>query len=104
VTRLTIRTGDDEKCRTYTYLECPACGDKFDLPRGNYKYSATLDARVLVCEKHTQAFDVTEELFLQESLQKALKSPRGAVTKDNKLLKISDSLKKFQELEATYGL
>ena len=87
-----IHTGDTEKCVTYNYIECPACGERFDLPTGRYLQSATLGGRVLVCLAHV-ALTVENEIHIQESLQKAIDSPRGMVQKGTKFLKTSDSLK-----------
>lgn len=93
--RITIHTGDENLCGAFHYLECPACSKQFDIPRGNYIYSATMDARILVCAAHEQ-LTVENEIHIQDSLQKALKSPRGAVQKDGVYIKIDECLKRMK--------
>jgi hypothetical protein len=93
-----IHTGDPEKCVTISYIECPACGDRFDLPTGKYLKSSMLGEKVLVCNKHVE-LTVGDELQIQEALQKAMKNPRGMVQKDCKFLKKSDNLKDYADSE-----
>jgi len=89
-----IYTGDDTKCIQLNYYECPACGDRFEILDGTYVLSSTLDDHLLVCKKHTE-FSATDEIKIQESLQKALNHKRGRVQKDLKLLKRCELLEKI---------
>lgn len=81
-----IYTGDPVKCRQLNMLECPVCGDSFELTEGTYILSSLLDSEVKVCTKHI-VFSVEDELKIQEAIQRALAHPRGRVQKNQKLLK-----------------
>jgi hypothetical protein len=89
-----IYTGDEQKCRQINYWECPACGSLFEFVDGHYEFSNTLDDYVYVCPRHEQ-FSCDEEIFIQNSLEKAKNHNRGRISKNGKDIKIS----KLEEME-----
>lgn len=101
-----IYTGDKDKCGTYCYMECPACGKKFESDKGMFSRSYTLGEKLLVCTEHKKELSVEEEVLVQDNLQKALKNKSGRIQKDCKLIKKSDLIERFEkdEQRKTYGL
>lgn len=81
-----IYTGDPKKCKQVNLLECPVCEDSFELLEGVYVRSALLDSDLKVCAKH-DVLTVEDELKVQSAIQRAIKHPRGHITKDQKMLK-----------------
>lgn len=84
-----IYTGDPQKCRVVNLMECPACGETYELVDGHYAESATLGDRVLVCPSHRKVLTPAEEVQVQDALQRAIDCPRGHVQQNQRLVKRS---------------
>ena len=96
---IVIYTGDKEKCRVDHFLECPACGERFEILAGKFVSSSTLGEKVQVCPKHSAGFTADEEAFIQASIQKAVWHPRGHILRDGKLIKKSKLLSQLSNKE-----
>jgi hypothetical protein len=95
-----IYTGSS-KCRTLNLMECPACGDEFDVIDGKFIGSFIAEARILVCAKH-KLFDQSEEQRIGESIDEAKRNKRGRIEGERgQWVKKSDMLNKMtpKELE-----
>lgn len=82
-----IMTGDPQKCRTITLLECVACGEAYNLLDGKLVPSITLDDSVSVCAKHGKALTAAEEVRVQDCLKRAIDCDDGYVQANGVILK-----------------
>ena len=88
-----IYSGDIKKCVSINLIECPACSKSFEQILGKYVYSSTLATKVLVCTNHSHELTALEEVHIQTVLEKTIKSDRGFVQKDRKLVKRTQLMK-----------
>ena len=102
---VTIYTGDVEKCRVISLMECPACGDSFDFFSATLSMSVTVGDKVFVCPKHGPALIIEEEIRVQTSLKKAVDNHRGHVINGQQMVKKSLVLEKMgTKLETVLSL
>ena len=92
---VTIYTGDPDKCRVISLVECPACGDSFDFFSAVLSQSATVGDQVFVCPKHGPVLTVEEEVIVQTCLRRAVDDPRGHVLNGRQVVKKSLVLEKM---------
>ena len=80
-----------DKCQTLFLCPCPVCGAVFNQGEGVFVRSATLGELVLVCRGHKGQKDLTseQEICVQESLDRAMKNPKGWVQKIQRVFKKS---------------
>ena len=92
---ITIYTGDPEKCKVISLVECPACGTSFDFFLAVLATSATVGDRIFVCPKHGLTLTVEEEVMVQTCLQKAVDNKHGHVLNGRHMVKKSSVLEKM---------
>ena len=77
-------------------MPCPICGEMFNKGKGIYVRSETLGDDVLVCQKHeSKTLSAEEEIAIQESLERATRSPEGHISKGQKIVKRSKIMEKY---------
>jgi ssDNA-binding Zn-finger/Zn-ribbon topoisomerase 1 len=79
-------------------MECPACGDEFDVVDGVFTKSFVMEARVLVCIKH-KSFTPDEEKRIDISMDEAKRNKRGRIEGDRGFIKKSEMLDKMTSKE-----
>jgi len=92
-----IYTGDEAKCRVTHLMECPACGNAFEVTEGVFVYSDTIGDTVRVCSAHKGGFSGEYEAHIQSALKRCVDHDRGHIQKDGKLIKKSVLLSKVSE-------
>jgi ubiquitin len=92
-----IYTGDAQKCRVQNLMECPACGETYELIDGHFAESVTIGDKVSVCPSHGKTLSPVEEVKVQDALQRAMDCERGHVQQNQKLVKKSVLLAEVDE-------
>jgi len=85
-----INTGDEAKCRQINLMECPACGEAFELMDGPFVFSTVVGLELKVCPAHAAQERLTEkeEACVKLAFDRAVAHPRGRLQVDCKLIKV----------------